>query len=215
MRSNRPRAHDRSPLSLTRNFNASNVDGYAKSAISSNKRTVNAWETDGVAHVHDRTDGTLQRSLVTSLCRAGAREWSRARACGTEMKRIACSRRYGRGPSERRARQTRRRRPDPAPAPTAGVPAPPPDPRPLAPPRPSQNMPVAPGTNLATIYHHHQQQQQQLLLRPPNHNIHLTKMSALFYSSKNSSFSPNTHWRLFCKKSESLFPSPASYRNRV
>lgn len=35
MRSNRPRAHDHSPLSLTQNFNASNVDGYAKSAISS------------------------------------------------------------------------------------------------------------------------------------------------------------------------------------
>ncbi|CAD0199899.1 unnamed protein product [Chrysodeixis includens] len=74
-----------------------------------------------------------------------AREWSRARACGAEVSRIACSRRCARGPNERQARQTRRRRPRTPRRGRAGVPAPPGPASPRrAPPRPCA---PAPGNN--------------------------------------------------------------------
>lgn len=109
MRSNRLRAHGRSTLSLTRNFNASNVDGFTKSAISSvthTQRFGNNWHVTG-----SRTGGWHITTECGNITGAGGCVFVARLACA------ASSRAHGVRPDLlsrtewRRARQTRRRRP--------------------------------------------------------------------------------------------------------
>lgn len=81
MRSNQPQAHDRSALSLTRNFNASNVESYTKSAIRDISARAKSAYSQRFGNKWNRTRSRSNRWHITTE-RAGniTGAWLRARA---------------------------------------------------------------------------------------------------------------------------------------
>lgn len=86
MRSNQPQAHDRSALSLTRNFNASNVDSYTKSAIRDISARAESAYSQRFGNKWNRTRSRSNRWHITTE-RAGniTGAWLRAGAVARAM----------------------------------------------------------------------------------------------------------------------------------